>query len=74
MPDDSIAQRHLALADRHIAETKRRIQQQDEIVHRLRRLGNEAHAALAEALLHTFQQSLTLMNHHRDLILDELGL
>jgi hypothetical protein len=67
-------ERHLANADRHIAETQQRIVRQMEIVAKVAGSGDEEHLARAEALLEALQQSLTMMQAHRRRILIELGL
>ena len=72
MPDRAQIWRQLALADRHIAETRRRIEFQDEIVRRLAPSGDEIHAALARTFLVTLHHTLAVMNYHHRLIVEEL--
>lgn len=63
---------HLALAERHIAEGKRTIARQEQLVAELDRDGHDT--AMAMALLREFQVSLAAHIEHRDRLRAELGL
>jgi hypothetical protein len=57
---------HLAEAERHIAEGKRRLERQEEIVAELKRQGHDAETALC--LLALFRQVQADYVSHRDRI------
>ena len=63
-------ERHLALADRHIAETEARIERQRALLAGRRTAG--AYTAEAEELLVVLEESLTLARQHRLLIVREI--
>jgi len=60
-------QRHLELANRHIADAERRLARQAAIVSRLAEAGYET--AQAENLLRLIRESLQLMEAHRHIML-----
>ena len=63
-------ERHLILADRHIAETESRIERQRALLAGRRAAG--AYTAAAEELLVGLEESLTLARQHRLLIVREI--
>jgi hypothetical protein len=62
--------RHLAQAERHIAEAHVYIGRQRELIEMLRRDGHETD--LAESMLHAMETSLHAFEHHRKLILEQV--
>lgn len=71
MPNREQEEQHLAEADRHIAEAGERIHRQRRRIGQLE--NGEAQEKEGEELLATMLESLSLMKHHRDLILDALA-
>lgn len=71
VPSDNLERRHLALAERHIAEARERLTLQEATVARLP-LDTPGRDA-AETLLAVMRQSFDLMLAHRATILDELA-
>lgn len=63
--------RHLALADRNIAEGEARVDQQVELIGRLKLRG--ANTDTAEEFLILLRQTLAGWNRERDMIVLELG-
>ena len=63
--------RHLAVADRNIADGEARIQRQLALVNRLKVRGRDTGAA--EILLGLLRQTLTAWNRERDLIVAALN-
>jgi hypothetical protein len=63
--------RHLELANKHVAEGRRRVEAQVGLVARLRRDGHDA--LQARILLQQFKMSLALQVEARDRIVQELG-
>ena len=61
---------HLAQADRHIAELKAHIARHGDIVKRALNTGRPSE--LAETTLRLFEDSLRIIEKHRELILDQL--
>lgn len=68
--DRQMETRHLAVADRNIAEGEARVDRQLELIERLKMLG--ADTATADALLDLLRQTLMGWNRERDLILATL--
>ena len=64
-------QRHLAMAERHVAEGLDRIQRQEALIADLRRAGHAA--AEACELLETMYLTQSQHEYHRDRLLQELG-
>ena len=68
--DREIALRHVELANRHVAESQKRVQAQVALVARLARDGHDT--AQAKSLLQQFEDTLALQVETRDRILQEL--
>lgn len=62
---------HLILADRHLAEGEQRITEQFALIQRMTRQGYDT--AVAEDLLRLLEQTLTVWQEHRRLILDAIA-
>jgi hypothetical protein len=56
-------------AERLIQEAEMRIAEQKKVLDELARDGHKSASAKAKALLETFTKTLTVMKHHRDLML-----
>ncbi|MBA2920565.1 hypothetical protein GON01_09445 [Sphingomonas sp. MAH-20] len=69
--DRQMETRHLAVADRNIAEGEARVERQLELIERLKMRG--ADTATAEALLDLLRQTLMGWNRERDLIIATLN-
>jgi len=69
--DPDQERKHLAQADRHIAETKKRIARQRVIVQNA--INNGHRSIEAESMLRAFEESLRLFEKHRQLILNFLA-
>ena len=69
--DRSMEERHLALADRHIVDGQARVDQQLDLIGRLRARGEST--ATAEDFLRLLQDTLSTWNDQRDLIISELA-
>ncbi len=67
MPDLEAEEKHLAKAERDIADGEERIARQTAIAGRLQAGGQDAKAA--EALLRTLRETLAVWKDHRDEIL-----
>jgi hypothetical protein len=65
--------RHLAQADRHIASSLTLIERQRELIATLERNGRDSLAARARQLLALFEETLRLMQAHREMILRALS-
>jgi hypothetical protein len=63
--------RHLALADKHVMQAEQHISEQKERIKRMAAKGYDTTSS--EKTLAIFQQTLTAMNVHRDLILAALN-
>jgi hypothetical protein len=63
-------QRHLAESDRHIAGSLDRIARQRDLIDRLEQGGHDS--AEARRLLCLFEETLRLMQEHREMILRAL--
>jgi|SRR5262245_26969454 hypothetical protein len=68
----SVAHRHLDQAEDDLARAHQRIAQQRLVIEKLRQDGHDT--AIAQRLLHTMEESAVAMEHHRNVILEELGL
>jgi hypothetical protein len=64
--------RHLALADRHVAEAQLRITRQEALIRRMKQARRET--ALAEALLAALLTSHELFIEHRRLLVATIAL
>jgi hypothetical protein len=65
--------RHLAQADRHIASSLTLIRRQRELIARLERNGHDSLVLAARQLLALFEETLRLMQAHREMILRALS-
>ena len=71
MNDPDQERRHLAQADRHIAECKSLIARQEELVRRITQRGQSTD--WAEDTLNAFQSSLDAFEAHRKLIVSAIN-
>lgn len=69
--DRTLAERHLELAKKHVAEGRRRVAAQQELVARLERGGHATRTA--NALLSQFEETLTLQEESLDRVKKEVG-
>lgn len=70
--DQKVTKRHLDQAESDIAAGQERIEDQRSLIEKMRREGHDI--AVAEQLLQTLEHSLGAMKHHRNVILEELGM
>jgi hypothetical protein len=70
--DRAQEQRHLQKADQDIAECRDRIKRQRLLVNRVAALGHDTE--IARSILRTLQGTLRVMEDHRRIILDRLGM
>jgi len=70
--DQKVTKQHLDQAERDLAAGQQLVDEQKRLVATMRRDGHDS--TMAEQLLQTFEHSLDAMKHHRNVILEELGL
>ena len=72
MDDDGTLKKRLDKAECDLVGGHHNVEQQRALIERLCATGHETSSA--EALLKTLEHSLQAMEHHRNVILEELGL
>jgi hypothetical protein len=72
MPSETLARQHLVQAEDDIRKESLHIEKQKTRIEQLRSGGHSTE--LAEKLLRTMEQSREAFKHHRNIILEELGL
>ena len=70
--DEKVARRRLTKAEAQVAYEVEEIEKQHAVIQRLRNEGHETR--LAEGVLEAMEHSLDTMKHHRDILLEHLGL
>lgn len=70
--DERVARRRLTKAEAQLACEAEAIEKQRSVIQRLRNDGHET--AQAEGTLTAMEHSLDAMKHHRDILLEHLGL
>jgi len=70
--DGATLKNHLDDAERDLAKAHRSVEQQRTLIERMRAQGHDTKTA--ESMLTTFEHSAHAMEHHRNVLLEELGL
>jgi outer membrane protein TolC len=70
--DEALARTRLAKAEAAVSQETTEIEKQRAVIQRLQNEGHETERA--ERLLKTLEHSLAALKHHRDIMLEHLGL